>query len=97
MVSHQAIAQYFNPKSFMCFKETFQKRYIIFLSMKYQLMIPSAVHDNEAWPLDEGYKIRKTLYNLYHILNHANLFGTSYLNQAVNMMQRLVQYEMSPI
>ena len=44
---------------------------------------------NEAWPLDEGYKIRKTLYNLYHILNHANLFGTSYLNQAVNMMQRL--------
>lgn len=44
---------------------------------------------NEAWPLDEGYKIRKTLYNLYHILNHANLFGTSYLNQAVNMMHRL--------
>lgn len=44
---------------------------------------------NEIWPLDEKYKTRKTLYNLYHILNHANLFGTSYLNQAMNMMQRL--------
>ncbi|MCU7834288.1 MAG: fructosamine kinase family protein [gamma proteobacterium symbiont of Taylorina sp.] len=44
---------------------------------------------NEVLPLDEGYKMRKTLYNLYHILNHANLFGTSYLNQAINMMERL--------
>lgn len=44
---------------------------------------------NEAWPLDEGYKTRKTLYNLYHILNHANLFGTSYLKQAISMMERL--------
>ena len=44
---------------------------------------------NEVWPLDKGYKRRKTLYNLYHILNHANLFGTSYLNQAINMLDRL--------
>ncbi|MDX2503926.1 MAG: fructosamine kinase family protein [Gammaproteobacteria bacterium] len=44
---------------------------------------------NEAWPLDEAYNTRKTLYNLYHILNHANLFGTSYLNQAISMMDRL--------
>ncbi|MFZ3018277.1 MAG: fructosamine kinase family protein [Gallionella sp.] len=29
----------------------------------------------EAWPLDAGYAVRKELYNLYHILNHANLFG----------------------
>ncbi|MGB0564028.1 MAG: fructosamine kinase family protein, partial [Spirulinaceae cyanobacterium] len=28
-----------------------------------------------AWPLDAGYKQRKALYNLYHILNHFNLFG----------------------
>jgi len=26
---------------------------------------------HEAWPLDGGYAVRKTLYNLYHILNHA--------------------------
>ena len=44
---------------------------------------------NEVWPLEKGYKSRKTLYNLYHILNHANLFGSSYLNQAINMLQRL--------
>jgi len=44
---------------------------------------------NEAWPLDNNYNQRKTLYNLYHILNHANLFGSSYLNQAISMMQRL--------
>ncbi|MCW8931579.1 MAG: fructosamine kinase family protein [Gammaproteobacteria bacterium] len=44
---------------------------------------------NETWPLDEGYTRRKTVYNLYHILNHANLFGTSYLNQAMSMMERL--------
>jgi len=44
---------------------------------------------NDAWPLESDYKQRKTLYNLYHILNHANLFGTSYLNQAIGMMQRL--------
>ena len=44
---------------------------------------------NEAWPLDDNYNHRKTLYNLYHILNHTNLFGTSYLNQAIGMMERL--------
>ncbi len=45
---------------------------------------------NEAWPLDEGYKMRKTLYNLYHILNHANLFGGAYAGQAEMMMNRLL-------
>ncbi|MDH5766286.1 MAG: fructosamine kinase family protein, partial [Gammaproteobacteria bacterium] len=33
---------------------------------------------NEAWPLDEGYVVRKTLYNLYHIINHLNMFGGGY-------------------
>jgi len=43
----------------------------------------------EAYPLDPGYAIRKTLYNLYHILNHLNLFGGGYLDQAEQMMGRL--------
>jgi protein-ribulosamine 3-kinase len=43
-----------------------------------------------AYPLDAGYAIRKTLYNLYHILNHLNLFGRGYLNQAEQMIGRLV-------
>lgn len=42
-----------------------------------------------AWPLDAGYETRKTLYNLYHILNHFNLFGAGYLNQARRMIERL--------
>ena len=43
-----------------------------------------------AWPLDSGYPLRKKLYNLYHILNHYNLFGGGYLSQAENMMQSLL-------
>jgi protein-ribulosamine 3-kinase len=43
-----------------------------------------------AWPLDAGYRQRKVLYNLYHILNHLNLFGGGYLGQAQSMLQRLV-------
>ncbi len=44
----------------------------------------------EAWPLDPGYPIRKELYNLYHILNHLNLFGGGYGSQALRMMERLL-------
>ncbi len=43
-----------------------------------------------AWPLHEGYATRKILYNLYHILNHANMFGGGYARQAEGMMQRLL-------
>lgn len=45
---------------------------------------------NEAWPLDAGYKVRKTLYNLYHVINHFNLFGGGYGQQAEGMMDRLL-------
>ena len=44
----------------------------------------------EAWPLDPGYRLRKTLYNLYHVLNHLNLFGGGYASQAERMMQTLL-------
>ncbi len=43
-----------------------------------------------AWPLDPGYDTRKTLYNLYHVLNHLNLFGGGYGRQAEGMMERLL-------
>jgi fructosamine-3-kinase len=42
------------------------------------------------FPLEPDYAIRKLMYNLYHILNHLNLFGTGYLNQAENMIARLL-------
>ena len=34
-----------------------------------------------AFPLEPGYEKRKHLYNLYHLLNHLNLFGGGYLGQ----------------
>ncbi len=37
-----------------------------------------------------GSPIRKVLYNLYHILNHTNLFGGGYAGQAQRMMERLL-------
>lgn len=45
---------------------------------------------NEAYPLPEAYTVRKTLYNLYHILNHVNLFGGGYAAQAERMIQSLL-------
>ena len=44
----------------------------------------------EAWPLPAGYEHRRTLYNLYHVLNHLNLFGGAYLAQAEAMIGRLL-------
>jgi fructosamine-3-kinase len=44
----------------------------------------------ESWPLSPGYATRKVLYNLYHILNHLNLFGGGYLSQAEGMIDRLL-------
>jgi protein-ribulosamine 3-kinase len=44
----------------------------------------------EHYPLDSGYRVRKTLYNLYHILNHANLFGGGYAAQAEHMLDTLL-------
>jgi protein-ribulosamine 3-kinase len=48
----------------------------------------AAYHD--VWALHDGYRVRKSLYNLYHILNHLNLFGSSYLRQAENVMVGLL-------
>jgi fructosamine-3-kinase len=45
---------------------------------------------NQVLPLDLGYEKRKTLYNLYHILNHFNLFGGSYASQANQMINRIL-------
>lgn len=45
---------------------------------------------NEVFPVDSGYQQRKVLYNLYHILNHFNLFGGSYASQANRMIDQLL-------
>jgi fructosamine-3-kinase len=44
----------------------------------------------DAWPLDAGYELRRNLCNLYHVLNHLNLFGGGYLGQARGMIAALL-------
>jgi len=44
----------------------------------------------ESWPLDPGYATRRRLYNLYHVLNHFNLFGGGYGTQASHMIDGLL-------
>lgn len=43
-----------------------------------------------AWPRDPGYRVRRELYNLYHVLNHHHLFGGGYAGQAHRMIKRLL-------
>ncbi len=45
---------------------------------------------DDLFPIDAGYKARRELYNLYQILNHANLFGASYVSQAKQMIASLL-------
>jgi fructosamine-3-kinase len=44
----------------------------------------------KEWPLPAGASARVDLYNLYHVLNHLNLFGTGYLGQAQAIIDRLL-------
>ncbi len=48
----------------------------------------SAYH--AIWPVDNGYPMRRNIYNLYHVLNHLNLFGRNYLNQAQHLVAQLL-------
>lgn len=43
-----------------------------------------------AWPLHDGYRVRRDFYNLYHVLNHANLFAGGYVRQAEQSVERLL-------
>ena len=43
-------------------------------------------------PLKEGFEKRTIIYNFYHILNHANMFGGSYLNQVKNYAKTIVNF-----
>ena len=42
----------------------------------------------EAWPLDKGFDERVDIYNLYHLLNHLNLFGSSYWGSVERILSR---------
>lgn len=43
-------------------------------------------------PLSLDYEERKTIYNLYHILNHYNQFGGHYLAEAESLIKEILSY-----
>ena len=44
----------------------------------------------EAAPFQYGYEDRRDIYNLYHLLNHLNLFGGPYLSSVKNIINRYI-------
>ena len=43
-----------------------------------------------AWRPDDGYRTRRDFYNVYHVLNHANLFAGGYVRQAQELIERVL-------
>lgn len=46
----------------------------------------------EANPLQPGYEERRDLYNLYHLLNHLNLFGIGYLGSVREVLRKYCKH-----
>lgn len=55
---------------------------------------PQAFFDGyeQEWPLPDDHRPRIDLYNLYHLLNHANLFGGSYWHDTARSIQALLHH-----
>jgi fructosamine-3-kinase len=47
---------------------------------------------NDSWPLTENYQQRKNIYNLYHQLNHLNLFGGGYLSACQQAIETIIKH-----
>ncbi len=43
-----------------------------------------------AWALDDGYRVRRDFYNVYHRLNHANLFFGDHVRSSEHAIERLL-------
>ncbi|WP_146523462.1 fructosamine kinase family protein [Stieleria varia] len=44
----------------------------------------------ETWPMNDGWQRRSSVYVLYHLLNHLNLFGSGYLGQCRSLAAEIV-------
>jgi protein-ribulosamine 3-kinase len=42
------------------------------------------------WPQTDGYWERQNVYQLYHVLNHLNLFGSSYMARAISLLDEVL-------
>lgn len=45
----------------------------------------------QAWPRPDGHRQRALFYRLYHVLNHANLFGAPYVDSAAHLADRIIR------
>jgi len=46
---------------------------------------------NDEWPLPDDYLQRRDLYDLYHVLNHANMFGGCYVDSVYTILSELIE------
>jgi len=46
---------------------------------------------HKIFPIKKGFEKRIIIYNFYHILNHANMFGGSYLNQVKDYVKAILK------
>ena len=46
---------------------------------------------DEVWPLADGYSSREPMLNLFHALNHLNIFGGGYLRQSKALMAEILR------
>lgn len=55
---------------------------------------PASFHTgyDAIWPRSKGYPVRRELYQLYHVLNHYNLFGGMYRSQAQRQIEELLAH-----
>ena len=55
--------------------------------------MPQRFYDayNEVFPINPGYEQRRDIYNLYHLLNHVNLFGASYLDSVQSILKNFIK------
>ncbi|WP_049723036.1 fructosamine kinase family protein [Gilvimarinus polysaccharolyticus] len=81
----------FDPASYYGDRET---------DIAFSLMFGGFGHDfyqsyNDTWSLPEGWQKRESLYNLYHFLNHLNLFGDQYLSSVQSMVKTISLSELT--
>ena len=46
---------------------------------------------HEIWPKSEGFARRQKVYQLYHLLNHFNLFGNSYTQSVESCLGKITR------
>jgi fructosamine-3-kinase len=46
---------------------------------------------HKIFPIRKGFEKRIIIYNFYHILNHANMFGGSYFNQVKEYVKSILK------